>query len=372
MQDKNQQEMQPDKEQLNRMLRLPCSACGSQLTYSAEKKLLVCTHCGNQEGFAHANDRIQELSLDDAMRQSRSFSPQAISKQVLSCDVCSAEIMVEDNDVQVRCNFCGSHKVNKKAFDRNLIQPQGIVPFLIPKQEAVDAFRKWIQEGWFRPNALKKIAELGELSGIYVPFWTYDAQTQTSWSGEAGYYYYETEYVMENGEQKEKKVRKVRWEWRSGRFSRFFDDILILASKNLPIKVVESIYPYELEKTINYEPKLMLGWQAEIYNIDVKEGYSKAESIIESELRSQASKALGGDTQRGLRVDSQKYGQTFKHLILPLWLCSYMYNGKVYRFAVNGQTGKISGEKPFSWVKIFFFVLSLLLVIGLALVLFGD
>jgi len=103
---------------------------------------------------------------------------------------------------------------------------------------------------------------------------------------------------------------------------------------------------------VNFDPRLMIGWEAEIYNLEIDDGYQQAEHIMNYKLRNMCSAQLGGDTQRNLHVQSQKSAQTFKHIILPIWLCSYHYNNKLYHFTINGQTGKVYGKKPTSWWKI--------------------
>lgn len=363
--DEHKHEFAPDEKLIEKVLKLSCPSCGSQLTYSAEKQMIACGHCGFSKDYEKANDMISENSLADAQQLMAKYTPASISKKVVECNGCGSQLMIGEDEVAVRCNFCGSEKVNETAFDKNLIQPQGIIPFKIPKKESKDKFQVWIKKGWFHPNKLKKLAELGDIHGIYVPFWTYDAQTHSQWSGQAGYYYYETEsYTDSNGNRQTRQVRKTRWVSRSGSFSHSFDDVLVVASKGLPHNIITKIYPYQLGDLVNYDAQVLVGWESEIYSIDVNEGYGIADGIMDSRLRDIASKDLGGDTQRFLRVSSSKWDQTFKHIILPVWLCTYLYNGKAYQFAVNGQTGKINGEKPLSWVKITLLILVIIAIIA--------
>lgn len=353
-------EFEPNKKTLEKMLQMPCPTCNSELTYSAEKKMVNCRHCGYTQDYEKAKDLIKERPLSEAAAAMKSYTPESVEKQVVECDSCRAQLMISSTDVAVRCNFCGSEKVNKAAFKSNIIQPQGIIPFKIAKQEGLDKFKKWIAEGWFRPNKLKHMAAVGDLHGIYLPFWTFDAASYTDWRGEAGTYYYVD--VERNG--KTERERRTSWKWRRGSFEQSFDDILILASDGSTKSIVEGIYPYTLKESINYNPTLMVGWEAQIYNVEIDEGYKRAEQKMEAELRAEASRRLGGDTQRNLTIDAEFYSQTFKHLILPVWLCTYMYNGKAYQFAINGQTGKINGQKPLSWVKILLFILVIVAIIG--------
>ncbi len=359
-------EFQPKEEFLESILELPCPSCGNQLAYSAEKQNILCQHCGFTKPLGKANDMVQEQCLKTAVDSAQHYQPKTIQKKVIDCKGCGAQLMIQDDVVATRCNFCGSEKVNETALDKNLIQPQGIIPFKIPKDAASAKFQEWIKKGWFRPNKLKTLAKLGDIHGIYVPFWTYDAQTHTDWSGEAGYYYYVTETYTEDGETKTRQEKKIRWEYRQGNFQKFFNDILVVASKGLPHKTISSIYPFQLNELINYTNNLMVGWESEIYSLEVQEGYQVADKQMEKQLYDIASGHVGGDTQRGIRINTQKWNQTFKHIILPVWLCTYIYNNKSYQFAVNGQTGKINGTKPTSWAKILLLILVIIaIVVGL-------
>jgi len=271
--------------------------------------------------------------------------------------------MVEPERVKFRCGFCGSDKVNVEAFEHRYIKPAGIIPFYVSLDQAQSAFRKWIQQGWFHPNKLKRKAAVENLHGVYLPFWTYDAHTNSSWSGEAGYHYNETVRMNVNGRMRTQQVQKTRWQRRSGRLDHFFDDILVVASESIPQEMVERALPFRLEEVVNFDPRLMIGWESEVYQLEVDAGYEKADTIMDYKIRHMCSAQLGGDTQRNLHVQSSKSGQTFKHIMLPIWICTYMYQNKVYRFLVNGQTGRVYGQKPLSWVKIGLIILLFVLFI---------
>lgn len=351
-------------ESIGRVLALPCPSCGGKLVYSAEKRRIYCPFCGHQEEPDQSNDKVQELSLKDALQKASVYRPEEAGRKVFLCEGCGSRLMIEPRDVRIVCGFCGSNKVNEEAFDHTFIQPQGVIPFYISRDDAAERFKVWIGQGWFHPNKLKRLARIENLHGVYLPFWTYDAQTESDWQGEAGYYYYETETVWVNGKAETRQVQKINWVWRSGHLSHFFDDVLIVASKGYPHGKIQDIYPYRLNEVINFDPRLLLGWEGEVYDIEVDAGYGIADRVMDGRIRGMCSAALGGDTQRGLSVSTNKSGQTFKHLVLPIWICAYMYNNKIFQFAVNGQTGKIAGHKPLSWIKITLLVLLIALIAG--------
>lgn len=354
-----------EEQSLERVLSLPCPSCGSKLQYSAEKKRILCLYCGHQEDINNASDNVQEQSLQIAIEQVGRYVPEQIGRKVFQCQSCGSKTSVEPGQVAFKCGFCGSKKVNEEAFEHRFIQPQGIIPFYISRQESIDRFQEWIGKGFFTPSKLKRHANIENLHGIYLPFWTYDAQTESDWQGEAGYHYYETERVYQNGEWKEVTVQKTRWVWKSGHLSFFFDDVLIVASHGYPNGQVQKIYPYRLNEVINFDPRLILGWEAEVYDIEVNEGYSIADRVMDGRIHGMCRAQLGGDTYRNLTVNTDKSAQTFKHILLPVWICSYEFNGKSFHFAVNGQTGKIDGTKPVAWIKVILLVLLALAIGGL-------
>lgn len=333
-------------------LYLPCPSCGSELSYSAEHKKITCNYCGYQEEIDRSNDKIVEQSLAKAASKIKLHNPEETGKKVFDCGNCGSRFMVESDALKINCGFCGSNNLNLEAYDHQYIKPIGIVPFYISRAEAEKLFAKWIKQGWFHPSKLKRLAAIDNLHGIYIPFWTYDAQTDSNWSGEAGYYYYETRRVRVNGKMQNQQVRKTRWRHHAGCLSHFFDDVLVVASHNLKQKEIQPIMPFRLKELVNYDPRLMVNWEAELYDLEVDKGYQIAEQIMDSRIRQMCSAQLGGDTQRNLRIAGTKHSQTFKHIVLPLWICSYVYQNKVYRFFINGQTGKVRGQKPISWVKI--------------------
>ncbi|MEM6725582.1 MAG: hypothetical protein AAF598_16190 [Bacteroidota bacterium] len=334
------------------ILALPCPSCGSELAYSAEKKMIVCGHCGHQEPVNEAQDRILENNLQEAIHQMPSYEPELQGQKVMECQNCGAETIIDAKKVNLSCGFCGSEKINQDAQRHKYLQPAGIIPFQLPEGEADNKFDKWIKKGWFRPSKLQRLASREALHAVYVPFWTFDAQTESDYSGQAGYHYYETKTVKVGDSFQQKRVQKTRWVHRSGHLSHFFDDVMVVAADGIQPKLMKKILPFNLKKLVNYDPRLAVGWETEVYNVELDQGYKKAEQDIDAQIRNLVKAAIGGDVQRVHSIQTFKYDQTFKHILLPIWVCSYMYQNKIYQFAINGQTGKIKGQKPISWFKV--------------------
>jgi ribosomal protein S27AE len=333
------------------LLDSPCPSCGGKLLYSAEKESMVCGHCGHWEQPDFSGDQIVELELplQDFKSTAGTYTPEEIGQKAYACGGCGAQTMMDPREVRTVCGFCGSNKVNETAFDRTLIRPQGVIPFVIGRQEAIYIFDNWIGKGWFLPNTLEQYAQIENLHGVYLPAWTYDARTESSWVGEAGFHSYDSN-----------NRRSTRYEFRHGRLKHFFNDVVVFGSQAHSQERLAEILPFDFSLAINFDPRVLLGWEVGVSDLDVDSGYKEADQIMAKRIHEMCAEAIGGDTHRNLRIISTaKSDQTFKHLVLPVWMCSYNYNGKNYYFLINGQTGKIDGVKPRSWIKLFFFYLFL-------------
>ncbi len=355
-----------DKPKIQGIVKNPCKQCGGEAIYSAKKQKLVCGFCGAEESLILENDKIIEKSYHDNILSDSHDTGMGKEHKNFHCKSCGSVTMVDITTVVINCPFCGSSQVNEEAYTKTIIKPEGIIPFTIEKNVAYQTFKEWIGTGWFRPNSLKNVTTLEKIHGVYVPFWTYDAMTESTWWAEAGYYYYETEYYTdENGNTQTRQVQKIRWIPVSGNYDEFFDDVTVIGSKGISQSRVQQIYPYDFAKLINYDPRLLIGWESELYGIDVHKGFEVADKIMDDFIYQACARQIPGDTYRFLQVNTHKFNITYKHLLLPVWIAAYRFNGKVYQVIVNGQTGKISGEKPLSWTKIIIFILFIVLVISL-------
>lgn len=338
---------------LDRVVHVDCNACGSEMVFDAAKGELVCKHCGNTRPLPKESDMVVEADFNEGVSTAGMDTGFATPTKTFHCNSCGANTAVEPDTVKFNCPFCGSENVNEEAHASKAIRPAGILPFKINKEGATEKFKAWIKRGLFAPSNLKKIARLNSLRGVYVPFWTYDAETRSNWWAEAGYYYYTTEsYTDSNGQSRTKQVRHTQWVPASGYYEHDFDDVLVIGSKGITQGRIEKIYPYELEGSVNYDPRYILGFDSEVYQLDVQQGYQVADGIMDAHIRTECARRVPGDTHRNLRVNTHKGNITFKHLLLPVWVAGYTYNNKVFQFVVNGQNGKASGSKPVSFWKV--------------------
>ena len=284
----------------------------------------------------------------------------AANSELLNGSTRSPSVEVASDEQAKECPFCATPVVADTGTHRQ-IKPAALVPFSLTEDQAHTNMVKWLKGLWFAPNALKDYARHGrKMAGTYVPHWTFDAATRSTYRGMRGDDYWVTRTV--NG--KTQREKRTRWRPASGRVARDFDDVLVLASRSLPKAHTDALQPWDLSALAPYRPDDLAGHSAEGYSVELEDGYGEARQIMDGVIRGDVRRDIGGDHQRISALDTDVRNVTFKHILLPVWLAAYKYRGKTYRFVVNGQSGKVQGERPWSAWKITFAVLLGLIVAG--------
>ena len=324
-----------------------CSGCGAVLQFKPGTDSLTCTYCGAENKIESIPEPIEEIDYETFMSEQYA-KEEKIEIVNVKCTSCGVSITLDPNVTSDRCPYCDSSIVVESGSTSSILKPKSLVPFAVDKKKAVESFRNWISRLWFAPNDLKK-ADLGheKVSGIYTPYWTYDSRTESNYTGQRGDYYYVTESytTTENGETvtRTRQVRKTRWTFTAGHVRNLFDDILILASHSLPKKYTDKLLPWNLGALVPYDDRYLGGFRSEAYQVEVSAGLEEAKGIMDGEIRQSVRRDIGGDEQRIYTVNTAYHDITFKHVLLPVWISSYRFKDKVYRFLINGQTGKVQG-----------------------------
>ncbi len=348
----------------------PCKQCGAVLTYEVGTENLTCDYCGVENPIPLSHQPVTERDYHQALSE---FSQRGPKEEQITCNCqnCAAEFTLDANEHAGECPFCGTPVVTETSSSYR-IKPWGLLPFSVERREAHQRYERWLRGLWFAPNKLKKYARTeGKLAGIYLPYWTYDSQTQTTYQGMRGTIYYEpVQYTtVVNGKTvvQTRMVARTRWRNVSGEVRRFFDDIPIPASHSLPQKVRYRLTDWDFNQLKPYQSEYLSGFRSEMYQTSLDQGFQEARTFMDSIIQSDIRQDIGGDRQRILNYNTQHRNITFKHVLVPTWLAAFNFSGKTYRFVVNGQTGTVHGERPYSVWKISFAVLA---VSSLALLLF--
>ncbi|MEO7760744.1 MAG: zinc ribbon domain-containing protein [Casimicrobiaceae bacterium] len=343
-----------------------CPACGAEAQWNPKKQALICPFCGVESpAKIDPSGAIAEHDLVAALRgipdSGRGWQA---DKVAVKCQSCQAISVFDPNKQAQRCQFCGSAQLVPYEQTKDAFRPESVLPFKISEGQARDTIRSWYGKVWFAPNALKSRALTDTVAGVYLPYWTFDAQVAARWTAEAGHYYYTTEnYEDNNGRTQTRQVQHVRWEPAAGSLDHFFDDELVCASVGVKPALLRGIEPFPTtNQLVPYSSAYVTGWTVERYQIDLVAAAQNSRNQMEGELRALCAAEVPGDTQRNLQVESRWSKQTFKHVLVPVWLLTYHYGAKAFQVVLNGCTGRINGEYPKSWIKITLAVIAVLIV----------
>lgn len=351
----------------------PCPRCGAKIEFDPRARALTCPYCGyTSKVKAKADVAVVERDFEEYLDKIARGDGETIAgrSSETRCTGCGAMVLLEDKVATEACPFCGTHLENRPEAAHGMLPPESLLPFKLDLRAARTSFDEWLHSLWFAPSQLKKLANLGQLTGVYVPFWTYDAMTFSQYSGLRGDNYLDTETYTErdaqgNTQTRTRTVTRIRWYPVSGEVQHFFDDVLVCGSKSVPAKLVDRLDPWELKRLEAFQPEFLSGFKTERYAVGLKEGLNAAKELMEPEIYQLIRRDIGGDHQQVLQKSTQYSAVTFKHLLLPVWVAHYRYQEKLYQILVNGRSGKVAGERPWSVAKIAALVLAILAVVGL-------
>jgi hypothetical protein len=325
--------------------KFSCPACGGEAQWHAASQTLKCAFCGTESPYTiEGEGEIQELDLASALRavpQSARGLDDTARHQV-RCQHCQAISFFSAEQQGKACDFCGSSALLPFDEGVDIIRPQSLLPFKLDEPRARERVRQWYGSRFWAPNALKKRALTDTLHGVYLPYWTFDASAQASYTAQAGTYY-----------RDDKNRQQVRWRGVSGQVSQVFDDTLVCGSRGVHPALMRAIEPFPTTTELQpFDAAYVSGWTVERYALDLKTAAGLGRQRMEQALQQRCVQDIGADTYRNLQMQAQFQRQTFKHVLLPVWLVSYQYGAKTFQVVMNGHSGQVAGEYPKSWVKI--------------------
>ncbi len=352
-----------------------CENCSAELKFAPGTNHLLCPYCNTQNEILKDVEEIKEIDYLSFINEQIQDEEQYTIKEI-KCNTCGAETSLPDHISSLECPYCNSSLILDQGTNSKLLKPKGILPFKIAEEEAKQKFKKWLKGKWFLPGKLKQTQRLDDkVKGIYVPYWTYDSKTFTKYSGRRGDNYTTTRTVptIVNGKtvMRQQTVVETRWSPARGNVNVLFDDTLIIASTTLPTKYLDLLEPFDLMNLVPFDERYLSGFRTECYQIGVEDGFERVKKKMGQIINGHIRADIGGDLQEIHSSDTKFNDITFKHILLPIWISAYNYNGKVYRFLINGRTGEVHGDRPWDKWKIFITVLLVIFFVLLAVFIMG-
>lgn len=333
----------------------PCDGCGADLEFHIGDQRLKCPYCGFLKEIEIAPDaEIREQDYHAMLERLKILADSGADLEVpgyseVRCESCGGHVVFQGTLTSTACPYCASPIQRDKVHTLTLRIPvDGVLPFSVEKDRAAQRLRDWVASRWFAPNEFLRRGAEGKFNGIYLPYWTFDSLTFNAYTGQRGEDYWVTTGTGKN----RRRERRTRWYPASGQFQRFFDDVLVVASKGWAQGLIQALEPWPLARCIPFTHQVLAGMLARTYDVHLDQGFREARSRIDEAIAVDVRRRIGGDRQRVHGIQSRYDAVTFKHLLLPVWMLAYRYHDRPYQVFVNGATGEVQGERPYSWVKI--------------------
>jgi hypothetical protein len=370
---------QPEHKDHDQAVSYACPNCGANVAYNVSAGGIACEYCGyittiTAARVGRAADNF-EFTLETLSQSRRGWG---IQRQVLHCNACGGELSLPTGALTTTCAFCASNQVNLITTPEETLRPRFLVPFKIRPEQTASLAKSWLGKGWFHPSALGEQVTVHQFYGIYLPFWTFKAQVDARWEAQVGYQ--KTERIFNHRTNSWESHTHTVWVWEDGRVNLNVNDLLIPGTgpKRLSHAILKQLYPFDMGDLVAYSPDYLAGWRAQAYETPLTEAWKTGKQIIREDAKQACYQKILSSQVRNFSMSADFSDESWRYILLPVYLAAYRYEGKVYQVMINGQTGTVAGSKPVAWWKVWLAIAALLApggfltLIGLPLTLLGG
>lgn len=316
-----------------------CPSCGGTLTFDPSTGRLECGFCGKEV--------ILESSVVDPEKGYSLYELQnnlgrrlKSENVMIVCGTCGGSFLTGSNAISGDCPYCGSNSIAVSGDATGTLEPTGMIPFKVGKDEAQDIFNKWISGRRFSPSDIVKDSKITDLTGVYVPYWVFDCDIDSPYEGKFGIY--------GRGEDSYTKYHRS-----SGVCRMDVRDLTFVASSCLEKDPSwKTVSAFDMSAILKYDPDRLSGFWSESYTVDGAAAWQKACGKIYDRLRKQIKTMEEADVVAEINMQPEASNVRAKYVLAPVWITSFDYHGTMYRVLINGQTGNIVGKWPKSYKKL--------------------
>lgn len=331
----------------------PCAACGGELHFDIATQLLRCQHCGNTHELREVDGAVEENDLATAIAFARAgrtrTTAQVAGEKEIVCQNCGGHTTFAGTLTANKCPYCATpiQRDDVHAAPERLAV-DGVLPFQVDGERAKHLIEEWIHSRWFAPSEFKRYNRTGSFESVYMAYFTYDADTSTRYSGARGDHYTVT---VGSGDNRRTETR-TDWTPVSGVVQNTFDDLAVFANEGFDRSRIAKLEPWPTTQAKPYSPEFVAGHLCRTYDRDVEECFPEARQEMEQGIEREIRRDIGGDEQRINSRQIHWMRTEYKHLLLPIWLLTVIYLDRPFQVYINGVTGEVHGQRPYSKVKI--------------------
>jgi hypothetical protein len=339
----------PPDETHEQVVDFRCPQCDGVTAYCTDDGGLTCAYCGYHEApeVEVVGTAAEEFEFTvDTMRQAGHGWGE--ERKELACNSCGAHTTLSVTMLTHTCPFCGSNRVVQLKAPQDVLRPRFLVPFAVTLDACREQTAAWLGSSWLVPAGLQRVARTAEYTPLYAPFWTFDARARAGWRAEVGHT--RTRTVTVNGRQQTRTY--TEWRWESGQVDHFFDDLLLPGSSKLSPLLLKQLSRYDLNRLAPYQPSFLAGMQAQAYDVKLEDAWQQARRQMRLDVKRRCRGQATSSQIRNFSMELDFADESWRYILLPLYLATYRYRTKSYQVMMNGQTGQVTGQRPVDWPKV--------------------
>lgn len=327
-------------------VQIACEGCGAILAYQpgGSDEALVCGRCGARRAIPGRG----AAPKDDyrALLQAALEAGERDESSVLDCGTCGAQTTLPSQVIAERCPFCGQPAVTPTR--SRLLRPAAILPFRLDEKQARAKVVAWERALLWKPaSRLGPEGGAFAMSAVYLPYWTFDWDVETSYRGSRGV----------------KVDKDTRWTEVSGTVRTRLDGATIFGSRGVPREAGAELEPWDTDRVVGYQDQYLLGVRAETSALAVPEAGALAHRVLERQVTYDVECDIGGDEQRVEDKTIRYHAANVQLILLPVWITHFEHQGRPHRVLCNARTGEVIGERPVSRARMWATLLAPLLAV---------
>ena len=332
---------------------MKCKSCGGNMRYDVSSYGLVCDSCGAKRTLHKPEEEsvVEEKDFDSAIRDAK--TDWGTERRTVTCKQCGAQMIYGSDQMSGICPYCGSAIVLGAEELNCGIAPNGIIPFTTTREEVERNYYKWNKFALWSPESFRKGKVLGNMVGVYVPYWTFDSDTITSYTGKFGF-----TSTYNSGDS---TSAETTWYQKSGVADVFINDVCTCASKRFYNNdKLNRVVKFDAEDIIPYNPEALSGFAAEKYTIDIDEAWENVRPVIKKKIERAICDKERADCYDKMKLSTEYSNIKFRYFLFPVWLSACNYKCKTYYVVASGHDNRGLCDRPVSVVKILILILILL------------